>query len=69
MQKTIEQKLKQVVEQFEEQEKNDAFLAKLIDAQDNYNRLLKLGLTKSRGNTLVPLDEIHLHRFAFNTSF
>jgi hypothetical protein len=64
---TIEQELKLVVNQFEEQSKGDKLLAEFVQAQENYDRLVKLGLTKSRGNTLRPSSEIHLRRFAFNT--
>lgn len=49
--------------------KTDDKLLNLQKAYDEFKELIDKGITKQRGNNLMPFDEKHLHKSRYNANF
>ena len=64
----LEQELIQTLENEDKKFKNDPVILAFDKADKEFSDLVKKGLAKRRGNNQMPVDQVHLRRYSFNTS-
>lgn len=68
MEKTIEQKLIEAIANSNDKFKNEILLNEFEKASEQFEKLVSLGIAKKRGNNLISITDIHLHKSNLNKS-
>ncbi|NLE62847.1 MAG: hypothetical protein GX612_03300 [Bacteroidales bacterium] len=63
----LEKELIQTLEKEAKKLKNDPVILEFDKADKEFSKLVDEGLAKRRGNNQMPVDQIHLRRYSFNT--
>ena len=62
----LEKKLVETVKNETKKFENDSQIDKFMQAEKEFDEMVKKGLAKRRGNNLLPADEVHLKKFSIN---
>mgnify|MGYP006300301385 CR=1 FL=1 len=65
---TIENELNQAIENASRNFLDDPMLRAFEKSNKQFSELVDKGVAKRRGNNQLPVDELHLHGYSFNTS-
>lgn len=68
MESTIEKKVQEAVDISRTEFEGNSMLGKYEDALKKFKELVENGVIKRRGNNLISITDLHLHRSLFNSS-